>query len=1072
MGNYEELKAAVVSVIKTNGNQEITGQVLQNTLTTLISQVGANATFAGIATPDTAPGAPDQNVFYIATENGQYVNFDGITVTDEVAILTNKNGSWAKSVTGIALLDAANRDIFYNVSFNFPNDGIDGTNKYTLQTAIEKVPQNLRVQGLKCIFMNNSNTTLDSWTFQGGKYTDLGRWIPTIFLGSRVLLISTLSDFSTLDNVKDTGMYYISGGAFRFWGILRVYYGGYNRKSIIQEYSGIFCIKNGGISNGYKNVEHAFRIFNISDSDLKQEIPFDTWSKWEYSDEKVNKRIFSSLSKNVITSVLYENLLIGSITGNNTYYHTNLIPVDNNTRIDFCLRIKGDYFIKFYTKEKNFISGITAPGATSQTAEYINIIPPSNAKFVQFQTMNELNSEFEQYNYYINIYSNYCINKDLELYVNSNLYDVPFSCMEQGTTSGSNVNYVVTPYISVLHDFPILVSLRIKGDSIGAWYDKNKQQISIIKSGFVGQDFGNVVKTLIAPKEASFFRLITMSDRHPDYEKYEYYIKIPSIANCINNNNSIKNGFVDIYNDNWKNGTIDNSIINTYIVSDYIPINPYSENVSLSIRIKGGKYLAFYDKDNNEIQSYRSDTGQAENIIDERFAPTNAVSFRVCTMKPNHAEYEDYNFFLKKVFYKVNDAFSYNVLPSLELWAAQEINYNDGSYPISKNYLFSSNGENFYFARNKYGDGIEFAFKFDKTLQNKYASDYSCAVLPNGDVMFIYKSEAVPAGTTSDDWQLPPIIYEKNNNYKPLIVDFGDSIKPGGWLQNVGFNAIYPYNCLILGEYTRATAEKARIWKVEYPYNKKENWKIVKEFDVDYTTLIPNSIKHIHTIQFDQFTGFVYACTGDENQGSNIWISKDEGETWEFVFGPSEKYCRLLNFVFTEDYVYWATDSPTDSLHFLFKAQRNENGVINVGDAEELTQLLQPETGMLLATYGLSYVKKLNVLMLLERVDGGGWEWMPLRLWDLNTNQLKTIGKIYSISGQKENIGFRCQYLELYPKDDSIICGYNNFFSYRNKNKLLGNVNSSLIGTRINNILLRLGYTANNVNITFETIYK
>ena len=29
MGNYEELKAAVASVIKTNGNQEITGRVLQ-----------------------------------------------------------------------------------------------------------------------------------------------------------------------------------------------------------------------------------------------------------------------------------------------------------------------------------------------------------------------------------------------------------------------------------------------------------------------------------------------------------------------------------------------------------------------------------------------------------------------------------------------------------------------------------------------------------------------------------------------------------------------------------------------------------------------------------------------------------------------------------------------------------------------------------------------------------------------------------------------------------------------------------------------------------------------------------
>lgn len=102
MGNYEELKAAVSSVIKTNGNQEITGQVLQNTLTTLISQIGANATFAGIATPDTIPGMPDQNIFYIATENGIYSNFGGVSIKDEVVIFSNKNGSWQKKVTGIA----------------------------------------------------------------------------------------------------------------------------------------------------------------------------------------------------------------------------------------------------------------------------------------------------------------------------------------------------------------------------------------------------------------------------------------------------------------------------------------------------------------------------------------------------------------------------------------------------------------------------------------------------------------------------------------------------------------------------------------------------------------------------------------------------------------------------------------------------------------------------------------------------------------------------------------------------------------------------------------------------------
>lgn len=102
MGNYKQLKQAVSNVIKANGNQEITGAILQNALLSIISTVGSNATFAGIATPETNPGTPDQNVFYIATENGIYSNFGGITIQDEVVIFSNKNGSWQKNVTGIA----------------------------------------------------------------------------------------------------------------------------------------------------------------------------------------------------------------------------------------------------------------------------------------------------------------------------------------------------------------------------------------------------------------------------------------------------------------------------------------------------------------------------------------------------------------------------------------------------------------------------------------------------------------------------------------------------------------------------------------------------------------------------------------------------------------------------------------------------------------------------------------------------------------------------------------------------------------------------------------------------------
>lgn len=102
MGNYEQLKQAVSDVIKTNGSQEITGAILQNALLSIISTIGSNATFAGFAKPDTIPGTPDQNIFYIAYENGTYSNFSGIILQNEIVFFVNKNGIWEKEETGIA----------------------------------------------------------------------------------------------------------------------------------------------------------------------------------------------------------------------------------------------------------------------------------------------------------------------------------------------------------------------------------------------------------------------------------------------------------------------------------------------------------------------------------------------------------------------------------------------------------------------------------------------------------------------------------------------------------------------------------------------------------------------------------------------------------------------------------------------------------------------------------------------------------------------------------------------------------------------------------------------------------
>lgn len=103
MGTYEILKAAIAAIIRENGNNEITGNLLQQTLLSMVDSVGANAMFAGIATPETIPGNPEQNVFYIATQPGIYFNFNAVTVEDgEVVVFANKTGEWVKTVTGFA----------------------------------------------------------------------------------------------------------------------------------------------------------------------------------------------------------------------------------------------------------------------------------------------------------------------------------------------------------------------------------------------------------------------------------------------------------------------------------------------------------------------------------------------------------------------------------------------------------------------------------------------------------------------------------------------------------------------------------------------------------------------------------------------------------------------------------------------------------------------------------------------------------------------------------------------------------------------------------------------------------
>lgn len=102
MSNYNTLKTTINANIKQNGNQEITGQILNSVLNQMVTTLGAGYQFAGIATIDTNPGTPDAKVFYIANGKGTYTNFGGLEVTEDDVVVLYYDTEWHKVATGIA----------------------------------------------------------------------------------------------------------------------------------------------------------------------------------------------------------------------------------------------------------------------------------------------------------------------------------------------------------------------------------------------------------------------------------------------------------------------------------------------------------------------------------------------------------------------------------------------------------------------------------------------------------------------------------------------------------------------------------------------------------------------------------------------------------------------------------------------------------------------------------------------------------------------------------------------------------------------------------------------------------
>ena len=416
---------------------------------------------------------------------------------------------------------------------------------------------------------------------------------------------------------------------------------------------------------------------------------------------------------------------------------------------------------------------------------------------------------------------------------------------------------------------------------------------------------------------------------------------------------------------------------------------------------------------------------------------------------------------------------------------AKEQSYTDGTAPVIEWFLLEEpvTGR-FYYSKNLKDKFYLFTFPYETYM-------YSFGVLQNGDIIAVLDADSIETENKSDSNRVNPYVFLASENWTICHeVAFSSSLKPCGWLSNCGFKVLADGSAIFC-EYTRQTTYTANVWRLSGDPTDPTNWVVTKSFVVtstDNSTLF----KHCHMVMQDFYTGVCYMATGDDNVGSMLWASTDNGQTWTQLVSPdsdgnvneygyvngSEKYCRMLTMTFTEDYIYWASDTPTEGYHYLFRATRNETtGILDYSTVFDYVNIPAVSGA---STYGTAYLPEINAILLLDRCDSYQQS-MPVRLVDLASDSLKTIGTLYVTDNEKAtgaSLGFRTRFSEWYPFNCLVRVGFglrgNHYNNDINHNRGFGNTGTWISGggkNNINNLGVKVFKDGNLYGMKLNTYY-
>ena len=408
-----------------------------------------------------------------------------------------------------------------------------------------------------------------------------------------------------------------------------------------------------------------------------------------------------------------------------------------------------------------------------------------------------------------------------------------------------------------------------------------------------------------------------------------------------------------------------------------------------------------------------------------------------------------YSLEISAVTYPQTD--DWNIYPTL--FGVKTSNAVEGQQPQTIGWLYYS-GYQILYAEGNPTNMVKIADWDSSLAYEGYdgPENYSPYMTPDGDIIFVFRGEQLAPLDYSyvgilEEARQNPIIYPAYDYDNPFVIDFGDSIKPTSWLQNSGADFVYAEDFFIFAEYTRPIHEMSYVWKVTVPFDDPENWRIVKEFEVSgsYT----EGFEHGHSVSYDPYSGVILLTVGDDNDSAKIYQSDDLGENWVVVVESQEKYARLLNFVYTENKVYWGSDSGLTDMHAFLSVNRNSDGTPNFDSITEIYNFGYVPGEK--ATYTTAYISDPNGLLFLDRFDSPTNMPLEIMFWSFETNSMYTVAILNSLEGEYLTYGFRNEAVNWYASanDNLIVAG---FGFHPNEIEVLGNS----FDYSVNNLVLKV----------------